>query len=74
MKSLGGEAYTVARAHMAAGVASAIEGAVTRRDGRQVLRFGRFKQPSVVDAEGGEAVPVGVRGCQVYRIYNRLSM
>jgi hypothetical protein len=45
-----------------------IEGAVAWRDGRQVLRFGRFKQPLVVDAEGDKAVPVGVRGCQVYRI------
>ena len=48
--------------------ASAIDSAVTRRDGWQVLRFGGLEQPSIVDAEGGEAVPVGVRGCQVYRI------
>ena len=48
--------------------ASAIDSAVTRRDGWQVLRFGGLKQPSIVDAEGGEAVPMGVRGCQVYRV------
>ena len=48
--------------------ASAIDSAVTRRDGWQVLRFGGLKQPSIVDAEGREAVPMGVRGCQVYRI------
>ena len=48
--------------------ASVIEGAVVRRDGRQVLRFGGFKYPSVVDAEGCEAVPMGVRSREVYRI------
>jgi hypothetical protein len=53
---------------LTAGGASVIESAVVRRDGRQVLRFGRFKQPSVVDAEGCEAVPMGVRGRKVYRI------
>ena len=37
---------------LAAGGASVSESAVARRDGRQVLRFGRFKQPSVVDTEG----------------------
>jgi hypothetical protein len=53
---------------LASGGASVIGGAVARRDGRQVLRFGRVKQPSVVDAEGCEAVPMGVRSRQVYRI------
>jgi len=48
--------------------ASAIDSAVARRDGWQVLRFGGLNQPAVVDAEDGEAVRVGVRGCQVYRI------
>lgn len=68
VKILGGEANTLPRTLLAAGGASVIESTVARRDGRQILRFGRFKQPSVVDAEGSEAVPVGVRGCQVYRI------
>jgi len=48
--------------------ASAIDSAVRRRDGRQVLGFGGLKQSSIVDGEGGEAVPMGVRGGQVYRI------
>jgi hypothetical protein len=65
---LGGEANTIARARRAARGASLIEGAVVRRDGRQALRFGRFKQPSAVDAEGCEAVSMGVRSRQVYRI------
>jgi len=68
VKILGGEANTIARARLAARGASVIESAVVRSDGRQVLRFGRFKQPAVVDAEGCEAVPMGVRSRQVYRI------
>ena len=68
-KILGGEANTVSQARVAATPgASAIDSTVTRGDGRQVLRFGGLKQPSIVDAEGGEAVPMGVRGRQVYRI------
>jgi len=68
LKILGGRTEFDCPSRLAAGGASVIGGAVARRDGRQVLRFGRVKQPSVVDAEGCEAVPMGVRSRQVYRV------
>jgi hypothetical protein len=68
LKMLGGEAQDCLSALGSVRGASVVKGAVVRRDGRQALRFGRLQQPSVVDAEGREGVPVGVRSRQVYRI------